>query len=175
MKIPYKLLLLLVMATLLASCRCKQQAVSTHEPVYLNQRDSVRVEYIERVSIDTIRVEIPIPAQSASEIVRDSISIVETDFAMSVAKILPDGSLSHSIKNKEQKVGTDALVPMRETQAVETEYIYKDIPVKVPYAVEIEKKLTVWQTVRINSFWWMAGALFIAICWILRKRILKLF
>lgn len=174
MKIQFKFLLLIVSATLLASCRCKQQAVIAPEPVVLHERDSVRVEYIERVSIDTVRVEIPIPAQSASEITRDSVSVVETDFAVSTVKILPDGSLSHWIKNKEQKFETDALVPTKESQAVEKEYVYQDVPVKVPYAVEVEKELTTWQEVRLKAFWWLTGVVVAMGVLIFRKRIFRL-
>lgn len=165
--------LLLVFICCLCSCKCRQQIIPAYEPVMLHERDSVRTEYVERVRIDTVRVEIPIPAQSVSEIVRDSVSVIETDFACSVAKILPDGSLFHHILNKELKIGTDALIPVKDTQSSEIEYVYKDIPVKVPYAVEVEKKLTAWQSFRIGSFWWLVGAVLVLLGWNFRKRLIK--
>lgn len=168
-KIAYRIPLLLSLVLLLASCRCKQQAIPSVEPVVLHERDSVRTEYIERVRIDTLRVEIPIPAQSASEVVRDSVSFLETDFATSVARILSDGSLSHTLKNKERNFEADALVAVKDTETAETEYVYRDKPVKVPYAVEVEKELTGWQKFRLGAFWWLLGVAVALGLWTFRR------
>ena len=43
-----------------------------------------------------------------------------------------------------------------------------------PYPVEVVKevnKLTWWQRVKVNAFWWLLGAVALAAVWIFRKRI----
>lgn len=170
MKRPYIVLLLLIgLAALLASCRCKQQAIPVREPVYIHSSDSARVEYVERVRIDTVSVEIAIPAQSASVTTRDSVSVLETDFATSVAMILTDGSLRHTLRNKERSVEAEATVPVKETERRETEYVYAEVPVEVEVEVEVERELTGWEKFRLGSFWWLVGGL-AAAGWLIGRR-----
>lgn len=166
-------LLLLICVLLLPSCKCKQQYVIQQEPVYLEAKDSVRVEYIERVTIDTVTVEVPVPAQSVVQVVRDSVSFLETDFAESRAWISADGTLGHSLKNKERSIEADVYVPTKEIETDKTEYVYRDVPVKVPYAVEVEKELSAWQKFRLGAFWWLTGAVALCLLWIFRKKILS--
>ena len=174
MNTDVKLLLLLAAVCLLASCRCKQQAVVfPQEPVVLHQKDSVRVEYVERVTIDTVTVEIPVPMQSASVVARDSVSFLETDFAESWARVLSDGSLSHTLRNKEGVMRAETYVPSRETERAETVYVDREVPVNVPYPVEVEKRLTKWQEFRMGAFWYLVGALALSLLWIFRKKLLS--
>lgn len=163
------LLTIITLVILLASCRSKTVLVQS-EPVTLQQRDSVRYEYVEKVRIDTVTVEIAIPAQSAMETVRDSASFLETDFAESRAWLNMDGTLGHSLKNKERTVKGEGHVPVKDIQTETKEIEYKEVPVRVPYAVEVEKKLTNLQQFKIATFWFLVGALALSLGWIFRKK-----
>lgn len=163
------------LSLLLVSCRCKQQTITQFEPVYIQAKDSIHTEYIETVRIDTIEIEIPIPMQSAMQTVRDSVSYLETDLAESTAWINTDGTLGHLLKNKPGSFHSETYVPTTEKNGSKTEYVYQEVPVKVPYAVEVEKKLSAWQEFRLKAFWFLSGALLLAGLWIFRKRIISLF
>lgn len=67
-----------------------------------NERDSIHIEYRERiVSVpDTVFVEIP--AQTAERTTPDSTSHLENDYSESDARINPDGTLFHSLSTKPQ-------------------------------------------------------------------------
>lgn len=170
-----KSLLLLSAVLLFASCRCRQQTLTQYEPVYIHSSDSVKTEIIERVRIDTIEIEVPLPMQTVSKMVKDSLSYLETDLAESTAWVDPDGTLFHSLKNKEGSIKKDAYVPSVEKERKETETIYRDIPVKVPFAVEVEKELTAWQKFRMGAFWYLFGAFSLSILWIFRKKVFSWF
>ena len=121
---------------LLASC-CKQVT-----PIIYQTTDSTRIEVRERIVKVRDTIFVPVPEQSTTQIVRDSISHLETDFAISDARIMPDGSLSHSLKNKTQNIlfETENEIHYRDS-IVEKE---KEVPVPVP----VEKKLTWWGKIK---------------------------
>ena len=89
------------------------------------QRDSVRVEYRER--IDTQIVEIEIPREVERVIVRDSSSRLENDFAVSEASIDSAGYLHHALETKPRKIEKPVPVVIHDTLRLEahakTEYI----------------------------------------------------
>ncbi len=125
------------------------------------KRDSVRVETVirtERVP-DTVFVEVPV--ESVRQTVRDTTSHLETTFAVSDARINPDGSLSHSLENKAQK----RPVPTEKEIVYRDSVVYRDrLDTKI---VEVERELTRWQRTQIRGFW-----IFLAILIILcRKQI----
>lgn len=74
-------------------------------------------------------------------------SHLETSYAVSDARITPDGSLFHSLANKPQK----RPVP------TEKEIIYRDSIVSRDRVnrevVEVERKLTWWQQTQMKGFW----------------------
>lgn len=176
-KIGFDFFIFLGLTLLLVSCRSKQQTITQYEPVYIYAKDSVKTEYIETVRIDTVKIEIPIPVQSAMQTVRDSTSYLETDLAESTAWINTDGTLGHRLKNKEGSLRSEAYVPITEKEVSRIEYLYQEVPVEVPYAVEVEveKKLSAWQKFRLGAFWYISGTLLLAVVWIFRKRIISLF
>ncbi len=59
------------------------------------------VERTTEIRWDTAYIEIP--PQSAERVANDSVSHLETDFAVSDARINPDGTLFHNLLNKTQK------------------------------------------------------------------------
>lgn len=180
MKSCFNLLILLIGGCLLlGSCKSKQQAVFLpSEPVVIHKTDTVWERTAERVRIDTVTVTVEIPAQSAVQTVRDSVSHIETDYAESTAWINPDGSLGHSIRNKEKTVEENALVPVKETTTDRGEKSVEQVPVyiKEPVPVAVEKELTLWQRFRLGAFWWLFGISVCSLLWIFRgaiKKILK--
>lgn len=138
-------------------------------PVIVNNTDSVRIEYIETLRIDTVTVEIPIPAESAKQAVSDSTSHLETSIAESDAWINPDGTLGHSIKNKEKSLKTNALVPVKDTQINNAAVSVKEIPVPYPEPVYIERDFTKWESFRLSAFWYLVTVALVSCVWILRK------
>ena len=123
--------------------------------------------------IDTVIVEVPLPAESVSQVVRDSTSHVETSLAESDAWINDDGSLGHSIKNKPQNLKADVPVPVKDTQTNNTASSVKEIPVPYPEPVYIEKNLTTWESVKMESFWYLIVMVIMALGWIFRKPIVS--
>lgn len=126
----------------------------------------IRTEYI----TDTIIVEIP--AQTAERTTQDSTSHLETDYAVSDASINPDGTLSHSLKNKAQKKPIEFQKPVEHKDSVRIEYKYKDKEVKVP--VEVEKDLSWWQSTSIKFFPFTLAIILGMAGWIFRKPLLKI-
>ncbi len=153
---------------ILASCSSSKHT-SSSPPVIVNNTDSVRIEYIETLRIDTVTVEIPIPAESAKQAVSDSTSHLETSIAESDAWINPDGTLGHSIKNKEKSLKTNALVQVKDTQTNNAAVSVKEIPVPYPEPVYIERDFTKWESFRLSAFWYLVTVALVSCVWILRK------
>ena len=160
MKVNWKngakaLIALIVLCIVAILCSCGRKTI----PIHSQQIDSVRiehrVEYVERVRIDTVMIEIP--AQSVQRETRDSSSHLETDFAVSDARICSDGSLYHDLRNKPQKHPETVAVTDTERTYTRDSVVYRDrteeVPVKMP--------LTRWEQVRIwigtAVLWLIAG------------------
>lgn len=113
---------------LFSSCRSRQQLV------VVEARDSVRVE--ERVReikvTDTLFVEVP--PQSAERTTADSTSHLENDYAISDARINPDGSLSHSLETKPRTdtIPKELYVQVRDTTIYREKVIPKIVTVEKP-------------------------------------------
>lgn len=126
---------------LFSSCRTGRQVV------VVEGKDSIRIE--ERVReikvTDTLFVEVPMQKESTT--VRDSMSHLENDYAISDARINPDGSLSHSLETKHR---TDTLSREVGVQ-VRDSIVYREKV--VPKIVPVEKGLSDWQKIQIRGFW----------------------
>ena len=139
MKLRQIILFGIVTALAVACCPCRHLTTST--------QDSVRVETVVRTEYipDTVFVEVPLEIERQT--VRDTMSHLETSYAVSDARITPDGSLFHSLANKPQK----RPVP------TEKEIIYRDSIVSRDRVnrevVEVERKLTWWQQTQMKGFW----------------------
>lgn len=126
-----------------------------------NERDSVRIEYRERiVSVpDTVFVEIP--AQTAERTTLDSTSHLENDYAESDARINPDGTLFHSLDTKPQMkpVPTEKQIEYRDS------IVYRD-RIKTETVTEteyVERSLSWWEKTQIYGFW-LALAVIAILC-----------
>mgnify|MGYP000602300382 FL=1 len=126
---------------LFSSCRTGRQVV------VVEGKDSIRIE--ERVReikvTDTLFVEVPMQKESTT--VRDSMSHLENDYAVSDARIMIDGSLYHSLETKPR---TDTLTQELSVQAKDS-IIYREKV--VPKIVPVEKGLSDWQKIQIRGFW----------------------
>lgn len=145
---------------LLTSC-----GAGKHLPVQRENRDSTRVEVREvtRYIRDTVWMEIP--AQSAENTTRDTSSHLETDYAESDARINPDGTLYHSLRNKPQEKPVPIDVPQTQKDSI----VYKDCYLYEP--VEVPRDLTTWQKWQMRSFWILLTVLAV---YVLRKPLLAL-
>ena len=146
---------------LFSSCRTGRQVV------VVEARDSVRVE--ERVReikvTDTLFVEVP--AQSAERTTADSTSHLENDYAVSDARINPDGSLSHSLETKPR---TDTLTQELSVQAKDS-IIYREKV--IPKIYPVEKELNRFTQMRI----WLGNIMLVlisgAVIWLAARLFLK--
>lgn len=168
------LLYLMLFAAMLTSCRTQKNVLSS-EPVVVTDTDSIKVEYIEKVVIDTVTVFVEVLPQSASNLTPDGQSHLETDFAKSDAWINPDGTLGHNLFNKPQKIAAEVQVPHKTTEHNISKEKVKEIPVPSPVNVYVEKVLSRWQQFRIDAFWFLICALAVSLGWTLRNPLTKLF
>lgn len=116
-------------------------------PVQDSTRVEVRTETVIRK--DTVFVELPVIIEKRTTL--DTTSVLENKYAISEASV-SGGVLTHSLATK----------PVREPVTVETREIVRDSVVYrdriVTETVEVEKKLSWWQTLKLK-----AGGLFLLI------------
>lgn len=149
MKLRQVILCGIVTVLAVACCPCRHLTTST--------QDSVRVETVVRTEYipDTVFVEVPLEIERQT--VRGTMSHLETSYAVSDARITPDGALFHSLANKPQK----RPVP------TEKEIIYRDSIVSRDRVnrevVEVERKLTWWQQTQMKGFW-IALVVLVLVC-----------
>lgn len=128
--------IIVVAALLLSGCKAAQCVIA-------EEHEKIRI--VTHTELIPVLATFKVPAASVERLVKDSSSHLETDFAKSDARINPDGSLYHSLENKEQTIPQEV--------EVEIEYrdttIYKEKTVPVP----VEKELTKGQKFRLNGFW----------------------
>ena len=109
------------------------------------QRDSLYVEYRERVVHDTVMYK---PPQESMYIqTKDTTSHLETSLAESDASIV-DGVLYHSLRNKPQKIPVPVVVTVHDTTVVQgsvrTEIV--EVPAKLTKAQERWIQIGKWAT-----------------------------
>lgn len=155
-----QLLTALFLAFLLCSCGAGKRL-----PVQTEQQDSIRVEVREVTRYIRDTAFIPIPAQSAEMTTQDTSSHLETDFAESDARINPDGTLYHSLRNKPQEKPVPIDVPQTQKDSIVSKDRYLYETVKVP------RDLTAWQKWQMRSFWILLSAV---VVYVLKKPMLAL-
>ena len=131
-----KFALPLLLLSLLAASAC-----STVRPLPSTDSTKVEVRYETKTVHDTAFVELPVIVERVATL--DTVSVLENKYAQSAASV-SGGVLSHSLETK----------PVREPVAVEKQIVYRDSLVfrdKVQtVTVEVEKKLTAWQTLQMR-------------------------
>lgn len=151
---------LIVVAFLLCSC-----GAGKHLPLQTEQKDSVLVVVREVTKHIRDTVILEIPAQTTENTTRDTSSHLETDYAESDARIKPDGTLHHILRNKEQDkpVPVDIPVTQKDSIVYRDRYVYE--------TVEVPRDLTSWQKWQMRSFWILLA---IVVVYVLRKPLLVL-
>ena len=137
--------IILVSLTLLVFCSCRSSRVPQLPPS-LVLHDSVRVEIRERLVHIHDTVTIPLPQQSVSHSAADSSSHLETTLAESDVRILPDGTLLHTLRNRPGALKAPVDLPCKVRDSLV--YRDRDVPVPVPYPVE--KELSWWQQLKMK-------------------------
>lgn len=156
----------------LALVGCKTQKIpGTLPPVVLNNSDSVRVETIVNTVYVPVEVAVDLPRQSESNATHNDSSHVETDLAFSDAWIY-NGILHHNIENKPGKLKGEAYVPQTTEQTSKESVKVKEVPVPQPYPIEVERKMTLMEQIKLAAFWYLVGAALISACYIFRKPLL---
>lgn len=129
-----------------------------------------RIEYRERTVYVPDTIMVTIPAQTAEATVRDSISHLETEYAESDARINADGSLYHCLQNKARENPTPIQRPVEYRDSL----IYINVDRTVYQPKYIEKKLSIWEQVRLKTYWAMLVALFASLAWIFREPLMSI-
>ena len=131
-----RLALPLLLLSLLAASAC-----STVRPLPSTDSTKVEVRYETKTVHDTAFVELPVIVERVATL--DTASVLENKYAKSAASV-SGGVLTHSLETK----------PVREPVSVEKQIVYRDSLVfrdKVQtVTVEVEKKLTWWQTLKMR-------------------------
>lgn len=104
-----------------------------------------------------------IPLEVGVEVVHDTVSYLENDYAESMAKIDELGYLRHELRTKPHEVKVPVTITVHDTTTV-----YRESEVKT---VEVEKELSKWQRLQISGFWVFifAIALMVASCFMVKK------
>lgn len=131
------------------SCASLRQAAPAPSS---STRVEIRTETV--VEKDTVYLTLPQIEQSRQTL--DTVSVLENRYTKSVA-IVTDGVLDHSLQVK----------PVSEPVAVDRQIVYRDSLVYVDrvneVTVEVEKKLSRWQSFKIKVGGWALGILAILI------------
>ena len=131
-----KFALPLLLLSLLAASAC-----STVRTLPVQDSTRVEVRYETKTVHDTAFVELPVIVERVATL--DTASVLENKYAKSAASV-SGGVLTHSLETK----------PVREPVAIEKQIVYRDSLVfrdKVQtVTVEVEKKLTWWQTLQMR-------------------------
>lgn len=171
-----RIILISALALMVNACHSSKQTMSEvlPEPIVLNNSDSVRVETIIKTEYVPVRVDVPVPQQSVSNIVEADTSHIETDVALSNAWIRPDGTLYHDLLNKDIKLSGEAYVPQTTTENNNEAIKTKEIPVPQPYPVYVEKSLSKSEQFKLSAFWYLVAITLITGAYIFRKPFMKL-
>lgn len=149
---------LLAIALILTACGTVQPTLS---------QDSTRVEVktvVETVH-DTAYVQLPVIVERVATL--DTASVLENKYTKSAAMVSA-GVLTHSLETK----------PIKEPVSVEKQIVYRDSLVYrdrvVTETVEVEKKLSAWQSFKMKAGGFSIVLLLIVILYIIIANFLKL-
>ena len=168
-----KHILFIFLLIFFASCHSSRQTIPS-EPVVLNNHDSVRETTIVKTVYVPVTVEVPIPQQSEAIVTAADSSHIETDLAVSDAWINEDGTLYHSIENKHITLTVESNVSQTTTEHQVEAIKVKEISVPQPYAVEAEREFTLFEQIKLSSWWILLIISLFCITYIFRDPLFKL-
>lgn len=119
--------IILTAAVLAALCGCRPHRNQTPVPETETLQATMTTREVHTQHTDTVYIRIP--AQESERETFDSVSVLESDYAVSEARISPDGSLRHSLRHK------NTPLPVRVTATTDT--IYKDRIIEKPVPVKV--------------------------------------
>ena len=119
--------LILPMVILAALCGCRSHRNQTPVPETVTLQATMSTREVHTRHTDTIYIHIP--AQESERETFDSVSVLESDYAVSEVQIRPDGSLRHSLRHK--------ATPLPVQVTVTTDTIYKDRVIEKPVPVKV--------------------------------------
>ena len=127
--------ILVLFSLLCVACGSVKQVTPTERVV-----TETRIETV--FQTDTVLMEIPKIVEKV--VTKDTVSVLENDYAKSQA-VISDGLLAHSLETK----------PVQKPVEVQTKIVYRDsVIVKdnvIVQTVEVEKELTGWQTFKMKT------------------------
>ena len=127
--------ILVLFSLLCVACGSVKQVTPTERVV-----TETRIETVYQT--DTVVLEIPKIVEKV--VTKDTVSVLENDYAKSQA-VISDGLLAHSLETK----------PVQKPVEVQTKIVYRDsVIVKdnvIIQTVEVEKELTGWQTFKMKT------------------------
>lgn len=164
MNLYSKIFITITTALFLTGCKTAKPERLPVVPIETNT--DTKIVHVER--IDTVFIKVP--AQVAERTTTEKVSHLETDYAVSDARINDDGTLTHSLQNKTTELPVPAKVTA-DTICIE-KVVEKPVPIEVP--VEVERKLSPWHKTRLDTWGWLATALGLCVGWIFRKPIITL-
>ena len=127
--------ILVLFSLLCVACGSVKQVTPTERVV-----TETRIETVYQT--DTVLLEIPKIVEKV--VTKDTVSVLENDYAKSQA-VISDGLLAHSLETK----------PVQKPVEVQTKIVYRDsVIVKdnvIIQTVEVEKELTGWQTFKMKT------------------------
>ena len=143
---------LILLSAVCVACATARQAAPSEKIIV-----ETRVETVYKT--DTVFLEIPKIVEKI--VTKDTLSVLENDFAKSEASV-SEGMLAHSLEIK----------PVKQPVEVQTRVVYRDSVVVrdnvIVQTVEIEKPLTGWQSFKMAMGGWMLGIIiFLIVCVIL--------
>ena len=126
---------IVLFSALCVACGSVKQVTPTERVV-----TETRIETVYKT--DTVLLEIPKIVEKV--VTKDTVSVLENDYAKSQA-VISDGLLAHSLETK----------PVQRPVEVQTKIVYRDsVIVKdnvIIQTVEVEKELTGWQTFKMKT------------------------
>ena len=124
MKTVHLILSAAVLATL---CGCRPHRNQTPVPETVTLQATMTTREVHTQHTDTVYIRIP--AQESERETFDSVSVLESDYAVSEAQIRPDGSLRHSLRHKNTPLPVQVITT--------TDTIYKDRVIEKPVPVKV--------------------------------------
>ena len=151
-------------SALLAIVLCLS-ACGTVRPTLSQDSTRVEVKTVVETVLDTAYVQLPVIVERVATL--DTASVLENKYAKSAAKV-SGGVLTHSLETK----------PAREPVSVEKQIVYRDSLVYrdrvVTETVEVEKKLSPWQSFKMKVGGFAIVLLLIVILYTILTNFLKL-
>ena len=147
--------ILIFLSSLLVGC-CHSKVTTPS----VTATDSTMVKVVHRVGqvTDTVFVEIPKIVESVTK--RDTMSLLENDYAISEV-VIESEELFHSLATK----------PQKKAVAVETKIEYRDsivekiIEKEIVNTIEVEKPDSWWEQTQKKGFWAMLTVFILLILW----------